>query len=97
MRTYKPKEIVREIVCQKCGDTFTVHDNRVRKLCSKCGRDRGYIRPVVKVKPGRECHDCGKPTTDFRCTRCQEKFRTRNDIPRDFECVEDVFEVMVAC
>lgn len=27
--------------------------------------------------PTRFCHDCGKPTTDYRCAECWEKFKRK--------------------
>jgi hypothetical protein len=28
----------------------------------------------------RKCHDCGRPTTDFRCPSCRNEWRVRNGL-----------------
>jgi recombinational DNA repair protein RecR len=28
----------------------------------------------------RKCHDCGEPTTDYRCTACRSKWRIKHGI-----------------
>lgn len=79
---------MRQITCAKCGEVFEVNDNRVRKLCKKCARDRGYQCPVVKVSPLRNCHDCHKPTTDYRCPKCLAKWQARNNVNLYGTCEE---------
>lgn len=44
----------------------------------------GMLKPVLKRPDAlslRRCHDCGKPTVDYRCPRCLAKWRTRNGVP----------------
>lgn len=36
----------------------------------------------------RACHDCGKPTTDYRCPACQKAFRQRHGVAADASCTE---------
>lgn len=36
----------------------------------------------------RACHDCGRPTTDYRCPACREKFRRRHGVAADASCAE---------
>lgn len=31
----------------------------------------------------RTCHDCGKPTSDYRCADCLSKWRQKNHIVED--------------
>ena len=31
-------------------------------------------------KPSRRCHDCGKPTNNYRCFRCRRKWRQKHDV-----------------
>ena len=31
-------------------------------------------------RPKRKCHDCGKPTDDYRCPECRRKWRLKNDV-----------------
>ena len=36
--------------------------------------------PPVFELSRRKCHDCGRPTTDYRCPKCLAAFRARNGI-----------------
>jgi len=44
----------------------------------------GVARCCAKEKPlqvgMRHCHDCGKPTTDYRCPKCLSAWRRRHGI-----------------
>ncbi len=31
----------------------------------------------------RRCHDCGRPTPDYRCPRCRKKWQIKNHVPLD--------------
>ena len=68
-----------EVSCIYCGQVFEAKDTR-SKVCAKCGRERNYVyveKPIIT----RKCHDCGKPTNDYRCETCLGKWRARNDVP----------------
>lgn len=34
--------------------------------------------PKLNGKNMRKCHDCGKPTTDYRCSKCWAKLRAKH-------------------
>lgn len=38
----------------------------------------------------RACHDCGRPTTDYRCPACLAAFRQRHGVAADAGCGEDL-------
>lgn len=40
----------------------------------------GYNEPPCQVKPKRKCHDCGKPTNDYRCYKCLAKWRIKHGV-----------------
>ena len=43
----------------------------------------GVLKPVLKRPDAlslRRCHDCGKPTTDYRCPKCRARWRERNGV-----------------
>lgn len=35
------------------------------------------------VAPQRKCHDCGAPTSDYRCPACRAEWRRKNGVPLD--------------
>ena len=39
-----------------------------------------YIRCPRYEGGKRRCHDCGKPTTDYRCPACRRKGALRNQV-----------------
>lgn len=69
-----------QITC-KCGTVF--EGRKGTKYCSETCRNEAakkqkalFNAGVRKRRPGqRECHDCGKPTYDFRCPACWQKLR----------------------
>ena len=34
------------------------------------------------------CHDCGRPTTDYRCPACRAAFRKRHKVSPETSCPE---------
>ena len=52
------------------GKALPVRDERKIALAEK--------RPAGSI---RKCHDCGRPTTDFRCPPCRAKFRALHGLP----------------
>ena len=74
-RVDKPQPQVKELVCPVCGKQFQCEI--VRKYCSEeCrrqARKESYAQHSKQVScdllppPTRKCHDCGKPTDDYRC------------------------------
>lgn len=50
------------------GKAILVRDERKLALAEKRGQAL------------RKCHDCGRPTTDFRCPPCKAKWRVKNGL-----------------
>ena len=42
-----------------------------------CMRARSIRTGGSQKDPTRRCHDCGRPTTDYRCPRCWARLRSR--------------------
>ena len=40
-----------------------------------CMRARSIRTGGSQKEPTRRCHDCGRPTTDYRCPRCWARLR----------------------
>lgn len=38
-------------------------------------KDKDYIKSRM-----RKCHDCQKPTWDYRCPKCQAKWRSKHGV-----------------
>lgn len=80
-------------LCANCGKEFEGHGNArfcgdaCRRRHSEAeGRERRRRKPdAVAV---RACHDCGRPTTDYRCPVCQKKFRQRHGVITSTDCGE---------
>ena len=81
-KTKKPKVKLEDKICPKCGESFTPkHFNQI--YCSpQCKEIMPHCsRPQKKPSSGkRVCHDCGKPTTNYRCDECWAKLRRRNGL-----------------
>lgn len=49
---------------------------------------REYYEKQLKASPpqySRRCHDCGKPTNDYRCPACWRRIRAKLDIPAEVD------------
>ena len=69
-------------VCYKCGIVME-SDRPVHYVCDNC---RTLTRSIVSAPrakrapeglSARKCHDCGKPTTQYRCEACWKKWRKK--------------------
>ena len=75
-------------LCVNCGKEFEGHGN-----ARFCGEEchKVWILRQRLAKSGtasRACHDCGRPTTDYRCPVCQKKFRQRHGVITSTDCGE---------
>lgn len=88
--------------CEACGKTFFAGRGRLPTLCLVCRiqeaklnkrKDQNRTRAalaeaeLMRRGNGRICHDCGKPTPDYRCAACWAKRRGLSDSHQK-ECVE---------
>ena len=81
-------------VCAVCGKSFhPTRDRQSRKYCSRECAEKGRreyqaqrtmgIRDALMPPPTRKCHDCGKPTDDYRCAECKARWRAKYGVPTD--------------
>ncbi len=50
--------------------------------------ERGLSRESTSRTPdaaGRRCHDCGAPTSDYRCPACRQAWLKKHNVPRGAE------------
>ena len=45
----------------------------------------------------RRCHDCGEPTSDYRCPACLAAWRTAHGVPEDVDDADDEHAYFGAC
>ena len=51
---------------EKAGDDSAMDANEFSKM----------------LRPSRRCHDCGRPTDDYRCPDCRRAWRLKNNVSR---------------
>lgn len=82
--------------CANCGEK--IEDLRYTVYCSeKCRRKNTPVNKTTKqydlVKsstwPNRRCHDCGRPTFNYRCDPCIIKWRKKNHVYIDEAIYDD--------
>ncbi|WP_297668962.1 hypothetical protein [uncultured Desulfovibrio sp.] len=82
--------------CVVCGRQFEPHTSNARCCSPECARIVDNRRPHGALRaascsnravdaPQRRCHDCGKPTNNYRCAACWQKLRGRVDGLGDVE------------
>ena len=82
----------KRMLCAHCGKRFESLGGA--RFCSqKCRMaTKRKIEAMTKRKHEklsmRVCHDCGRPTTDYRCADCREKFRQRHNVSPEASCPE---------
>jgi len=59
--------------CTSCGERFVGRSWGANPLCGACRRLGKTNRQA-----GRRCHDCGRPTPNYRCESCWRKVRRGN-------------------
>lgn len=78
---YKLEELRRQ-VCSVCGVSFvyvarTDGKGGTRTVCDQCASD---TKPQKFYESKRQCHDCGRPTNNYRCPRCLSKWRIKHGV-----------------
>lgn len=88
MRGWSEDEIETAARMYAAGDSYRIIGAAIRKHPNAV---RYYIRAHMELFPEppgkashrqiprymRRCHDCGAPTTDYRCPRCWARLRRR--------------------
>ena len=70
------------------GKEFEGHGN-VRFCGEECHKAWILRQRLAKSETAsRACHDCGRPTTDYRCPVCQKKFLQRHGVITSTDCGE---------
>lgn len=94
----------KECLCPNCGNPFKLAYPR-QKYCDSCHEDielekksRQEVADAENVrkkyglsvqKYTRRCHDCGKPTNNYRCDKCWQKWRKKNHVAALVPCQAD--------
>jgi len=87
MPGFTPEEDAVILALVRCGVPFTRIAKEVGHGAGACWvrsrRLRGLsVEPEgegVLVNP-RRCHDCGKPTADYRCAKCRALWRKKHHV-----------------
>ncbi|MCX4310287.1 MAG: hypothetical protein OSJ28_08305 [Desulfovibrio sp.] len=77
-------------VCKRCGKPIRT-EFAFCSLCRKRLLDVEKKRQMddlaemqaTRTAAKRHCHDCGKPTTNYRCEACWERLRKKHGVPAD--------------
>ena len=71
-------------ICPVCGANFTT--GRIGKVyCSRRCAKAAERELMEKGEVRRRCHDCGRPTTDYRCPACWRRLRATYDNEYNFD------------
>lgn len=62
-------QAIRALAGGRKGKSVPVRDERKMALAEKRG-----------IGALRKCHDCGRPTSNFRCPACHAKWRVKNGL-----------------
>ena len=86
---WRPEED--RILCEAClpgGPTLREVSERIGRSESACRKRAQQLGKLASRAPRsrpsqRRCHDCGKPTSDYRCPACRRKWQIKHGVPLD--------------
>lgn len=95
-REFAPRRHSQKYCCEGCY--------RKAKRIIKRERAHGIYRSVDKAMPqteptgrksahSRVCHDCGKPTDNYRCERCLRRWRLQNGVSQNNAVDEEGYRI----
>lgn len=100
-RVGKPLPQVKELVCPVCGKQF--QSERGHKYCSEeCrrqARKESYAQQSKQVSCDltppltRKCHDCGAPTSNYRCPRCLSDWKIKHAVSAGAGDVDERYSI----
>lgn len=88
--------------CSWCGKVFTPVERGSARFCStECADEareftqtiHGSATVQILPPPNRKCHDCGAPTSDYRCDKCKARWRAKNGVPMDGQGYEEAYAI----
>ncbi len=62
--------------------------NNVPKKNVKDASGNRVFDKITGLRYNRKCHDCGRPTNDYRCAKCLQKWRNKNKVSGSGEQLE---------
>lgn len=65
---------------KQCRNAMKKGVAKARIARGECPKRQRPHRPKYMPLDVRKCHDCGKPTPDYRCPACQAAFREKNNV-----------------
>ena len=77
-----------QVIARRVGRTTESVRTKARKL-GLVSAKTGEVLASAEVAPTgvflklRKCHDCGKPTPDYRCPECWARIRGKEDLSRE--------------
>lgn len=77
--------------CERCSMRVHHAKERERKALARAAGQVIQPAPVLRressvIAPGRVCHDCGIPETQYRCAKCWRRLRQRLGISEGNLC-----------
>ena len=87
-----PLPKTRWVFCsERCSNRVHHAKERERKALARAAGQVSQAAPVLRressvIVPGRVCHDCGIPETQYRCAKCWRRLRQRLGISEGNLC-----------
>lgn len=78
----KAKKEQQAKVCARCGAAFMPRNSAQVYCTLSCANamESDRRRKGLSLDVTRKCHDCGRPTTDYRCPNCRQRFLAKHGI-----------------
>lgn len=66
--------------CAMAREARLAREKREARGLKRRGRPAGSKPTPLALSTTRKCHDCGEPTTDYRCAPCRATWRVKNHV-----------------
>lgn len=90
MPEFTPEQDAVILALMKCGVSFQSIAREIGRTPGACWARSRRLRGLSVLPEGegelinpRRCHDCGRPTADYRCRQCRLKWREKYGVGRD--------------
>ena len=86
-----PLPKTRWVFCsERCSNRVHHAKERERKALARAAGQVSQAAPALRresfvIVPGRVCHDCGIPETQYRCPSCLAKWRAKHGVTRSMD------------
>ena len=79
-REYVPHSREQHYCCEWCRNQAHKREREAEAVEASVAESKAEPTSANGLRTSRVCHDCGRPTNDYRCPRCRKKWQRQHDV-----------------